>query len=173
MKSVGEVMAIGRNFEEALQKPCACWRAGGAPDPDWGERLKAENLDRVLQDPTPTGYTSSPRLSGGYTIGDIGPPVPHRSLVPGEDPAPRRDRTALAGTRSAVCPVELLTEAKAGRFRPIARSAVCAERPRRPYGRARSPRIVPCVKQIDTLAGEYPAQTNYLYLTYNGEKTMS
>jgi len=168
---VGEVMAIGRNLEEALQKALRMLEAGGASDPDWGERLKAENLDRLLRNPTPDRiYVVAEAFRRGYTTENI------RSLT-------HIDRwflekiqhlveieRRLRATRGGACPVELLTEAKRagfadrqiGSLRGTSEAAARAER--EAHG------IVPCIKQIDTLAGEYPAQTNYLYLTYNGHE---
>ncbi len=171
MKSVGEVMAIGRNLEEALQKALRMLEAGGASDTDWGERLKDENLDRVLRDPTPDRiYVVAEAFRRGYTVEDICR-LTHidRWFLEKIQHLVEIER-CLRGTRAAVCPAELLTEAKQagfsdrqiGSLRGTSEAAARAER--------EALGIVPCVKQIDTLAGEYPAQTNYLYLTYNGRE---
>lgn len=171
MKSVGEVMAIGRNFEEALQKALRMLDAGGTSELDRGAGLTAENLDRVLREPTPDRiYAVAEAFRREYTIEDVGR-LTHidrwflekiRHLVEIE----RR----LQGTRSAACPADLLTEAKRAGFadRQIGSLRATSEAAARAEREALG--IVPCVKQIDTLAGEYPAQTNYLYLTYNGNE---
>jgi len=171
MKSVGEVMAIGRNFEEALQKALRMLEAGGASDLDWGERLKDENLDRVLRDPTPDRiYVIAEAFRRGYTVEDIGH-LSHidrwflekiRHLVEIE----RR----LRGTSGADCPSELLIEAKQAGFADCQIGSLRGTSEAAARGERVALGIAPCVKQIDTLAGEYPAQTNYLYLTYNGHE---
>ena len=171
MKSVGEVMAIGRSFEEALHKALRMLEAGGAPGPAWGGSLKPENLDRVLRDPTPDRiYVVAEAFRRGYTIEDIHrlshidrwflEKMQHLDEIEGR----------LRCTRAAPCPAELLIEAKQAGFADCqigslrGTSEVAARTEREALG------IEPCVKQIDTLAGEYPAQTNYLYLTYNGHE---
>src|SRR5256885_800578 len=169
MKSVGEVMAIGRNFEEALQKALRMLDPGGASDLDRGGGLAAENLDRVLREPTPDRiYAVAEAFRREYSIEDVGR-LTHidRWFLEKIQHLVEIERR-LQGTRSAACPAELLAEAKRagfadrqiGSLRGISETAARAER--EAFG------IVPCVKQIDTLAGEYPAQTNYLYMTYNG-----
>jgi carbamoyl-phosphate synthase large subunit len=171
MKSVGEVMAIGRNFEEALQKALRMLDAGGGSDLDWGERLKAENLDRVLRDPTPDRiYVVAEAFRREYTIEDVRR-LTHidRWFLEKIQHLVEIERR-LRGTRGAACPAELLTEAKQAGFadRQIGSLRGTSEATARTEREALG--IVPCVKQIDTLAGEYPAQTNYLYLTYNGHE---
>ncbi len=170
MKSVGEVMAIGRKFEEALQKAlrmlgigvCGLVGNNGFHFPD---------LDRELREPTPERiFAVAEAIKAGYSIDR----VHELSLI---------DRWFLYGIRNIVdiegglrqkrgvaCSKELLGEAKGAGFGDgqiavltgLKESDVRAQREE--YG------IHPFVKQIDTLAAEYPAQTNYLYLTYNGEE---
>ena len=161
MKSVGEVMAIGRSFEEALQKALRMLEAGGVKQID----LHDADVEKILREPTPERiYMAAEALRRGYTVEDI-----HRLS--------HIDRWFLQKIEHIVCierrlcsdgSPETLAEAKRAGFsdariaelRGTSAPAVCAQR--------KVAGVVPCVKQIDTLAGEYPAQTNYLYLTYNG-----
>jgi carbamoyl-phosphate synthase large subunit len=72
MKSVGEVMAIGRSFEEALQKALRMLAAGTASPEDWSQRLPAEALEQVLREPTPDRiYVAAEAVRRGYTIDEI------------------------------------------------------------------------------------------------------
>ena len=154
MKSVGEVMAIGRSFEEALQKALRMLEAGGMKTPAW----KDADLERILREPTPERiYVALEALRRGYSVDDI------HALS-------RIDRWFVQRLRHIVqLEVDLdLAEAKRAGFSDAQIAALqqtTAERVRETREKAG---VVPCVKQIDTLAGEYPAQTNYLYLTYNG-----
>ena len=171
MKSVGEVMAIGRSFEEALNKALRMLGTGGAAGTDWSGRLRHEELERLLREPTPDRiFVAAEALRRGCTIEDI-----HRLSHIDRWFLQRIEHMVeierrLHGTRGAACPAELMAAAKQagfadyriGELRGTAAAAACAER--------EANGIVPCVKQIDTLAGEYPAQTNYLYLTYNGRE---
>ena len=170
MKSVGEVMAIGRKFEEALQKALrmleigVCGLVGN-------ENLRFTDLETELGEPTPERIFAIPEaIKQGYSIERI-----HRlchidkwflhkiqNIVSVEQMIRQQ-----AGSFSSR---ELLLEAKQAGFadRQIANLIDSTE------SRVRELRygwgILPCVKQIDTLAAEYPAQTNYLYLTYNGQE---
>jgi carbamoyl-phosphate synthase large subunit len=171
MKSVGEVMAVGRSFEEALQKALRMLEAGTASPADFSERLTDGALEQVLREPTPDRiYVAAEAVRRGYTIDEI-------HSLSNIDPW-FLQRIAhvveieqhLRATRGQPCPEELMLAAKRagiadgriGMLREQSARAACSER--------EALGIVPCVKQIDTLAGEYPAQTNYLYLTHNGEE---
>jgi hypothetical protein len=145
--------------------------AGSAAGPDWSTRPSHEELERLLREPTPDRiFVAAEALRRGCTIEDI-----HRLSHIDRWFLRRIEHMVeiehrLHSTRAAACPADLMLEAKRagfaddriGELRGTSAAAVCAAR------EANS--IVPCVKQIDTLAGEYPAQTNYLYLTYNGRE---
>src|SRR5438105_2731312 len=171
MKSVGEVMAIGRSFEEALQKALRMLETGGTPGSAWRENLESEDLDRVLRDPTPERiYVVAEAFRRGCSIEDV-----HRlshidRWFLGKIQHLVEIERRLRSTRGAACPAQLLIEARQAGFadcqigdlRETSEAAARIERQALGIG--------PCVKQIDTLAGEYPAQTNYLYLTHNGRE---
>ena len=154
MKSVGEVMAIGRSFEEALQKALRMIEAGGGRNLTFGAR----DLEEILQRPTPERiYVALEALRRGYSIDDI-----YRLS--------HIDRWFLQKLQHIV-KIERspdLAEAKRAGFSDAQLAALLGTTADEVRARRESAAIVPCVKQIDTLAGEYPAQTNYLYLTYNG-----
>jgi carbamoyl-phosphate synthase large subunit len=152
MKSVGEVMAIGRGFEEALQKAL---RMVGTPAPAFADG----EIDGLLSNPTPERiYVALEALRRGYGIERIHA-LSHidpwflqklRNIV-------QVSKDDLAGAKKLG-----FSDAQLASLRGASAEDVRLEREARG--------IVPCVKQIDTLAGEYPAQTNYLYLTYNGSE---
>ena len=176
MKSVGEVMAIGRTFEEAFQKGLRMIGQGMHGFVQ-NKELAIADMDKALREPTDMRvFVISQAMQAGYCVEQI-----HAET--------RIDRWFLYKLRHIVkvsralenytldtLPADLLRKAKNLGFSDfqVARaigldtlqdseSAVrCVRSLRKQYG------ILPVVKQIDTLAGEYPAQTNYLYLTYNG-----
>jgi carbamoyl-phosphate synthase large subunit len=170
MKSVGEVMAIGRRFEEALQKGLRMLQIGvDGLVGNVGRRVA--DLDQELSEPTPDRILAiAEALEAGYSVERI-----HElSRV---DPwfLDKISRVVeiggrLRATGSAACGARLLAESKQAGFadRQIARLVGADEAEVRRQREAHG--IRPCVKQIDTLAAEYPARTNYLYLTYNGEE---
>ncbi|MFL6572409.1 MAG: carbamoyl-phosphate synthase (glutamine-hydrolyzing) large subunit [Burkholderiales bacterium] len=158
MKSVGEVMAIGRSFEEALQKAL---RMVGIPAPV----LQHEDIERLLREPTPERiHVCAEALRRGYSVERI------NRLSHIDCWFLQRIQRIVAleeRLKSDVSPETLLEAKRAGfadariaELRGVGADQVRSER--------EAAGIVPCVKQIDTLAGEYPARTNYLYLTYNG-----
>jgi carbamoyl-phosphate synthase large subunit len=170
MKSVGEVMAIGRNFEEALQKALRMLEVGvdglvATKGP------KFDNLDEALSRPGTERIFALPEaMRSGYSIEKI------RALTH-IDPwflhsinALVEKERLLFSYRGGQCPAEILRLAKKAGFsdRQIGYALdideASARRIRKNAG------ILPRVKQIDTLAGEYPAQTNYLYMTYDAEE---
>ena len=180
MKSVGEVMAIGRTFEEAMQKGLRMIGQGmhGFVGNNTKE-IPADELDKALKAPTDTRvFAISQALHAGYTIEQI------HALTKIDcwflDKLQSIVRTSQRlGEVAAIdkLPYELLLRAKRQGFSDfqIARFVLSAKGVKAGDKEAlavRSQRkqlgIVPVVKQIDTLAAEYPAETNYLYLTYSG-----
>lgn len=180
MKSVGEVMAIGRTFEEAMQKGLRMIGQGmhGFVGNNTKE-IPADELDKALKAPTDTRvFAISQALHAGYTIEQS------HALTKIDcwflDKLQSIVRTSQRlGEVAAIdkLPYELLLRAKRQGFSDfqIARFVLADKGVKAGDKEAlavRSQRkqlnIVPVVKQIDTLAAEYPAETNYLYLTYSG-----
>ena len=180
MKSVGEVMAIGRTFEEAMQKGLRMIGQGmhGFVGNNTKE-IPADELDKALKAPTDTRvFAISQALHAGYTIEQIH--VLTKIDCWFLDKLQSIVRTSQhLGEVAAIdkLPYELLLRAKRQGFSDfqIARfvladkgvkagdkEALAVRSQRKQLG------ITPVVKQIDTLAAEYPAETNYLYLTYSG-----
>ena len=180
MKSVGEVMAIGRTFEEAMQKGLRMIGQGmhGFVGNNTKE-IPLTDLDQALKAPTDTRvFAISQALSAGYSVEEI------HALTKIDcwflDKLQSIVRTSQRlGEVAAIdkLPYELLLRAKRQGFSDfqIARfvladkgvkagdkEALAVRSQRKQLG------ITPVVKQIDTLAAEYPAETNYLYLTYSG-----
>ncbi|MDE6489925.1 MAG: carbamoyl-phosphate synthase (glutamine-hydrolyzing) large subunit, partial [Muribaculaceae bacterium] len=177
MKSVGEVMAIGRTFEEAIQKGLRM--IGQGMHGFVGNReLKIADIDKALREPTDKRiFVIAQALQKGYTVDQI------HDLT-------KIDKWFLYKLQNIIdtsvelhrydeienVPSELLRQAKQQGFSDfqVAREVfkdnmqnaekanLSVRQHRKNLG------IVPVVKQIDTLGAEYPAQTNYLFLTYNG-----
>ena len=177
MKSVGEVMAIGRTFEEAIQKGLRMIGQGMHGFIE-NKELVIEDIDKALKEPTDKRiFIIAKAMAQGYTIDQI------HDLT-------KIDKWFLQKLKN-ICDIDnrlhqcaninvleadLLREAKIYGFTDfqVARAlgmeqemdledATLAVRAKR-----KQMGILPVVKQIDTLAAEYPAQTNYLYLTYSG-----
>ena len=180
MKSVGEVMAIGRNFEEAIQKGLRMIGQGMHGFVE-NKELKIDDIDAALREPTDKRvFVISKAMHKGYTVDQI------HELT-------KIDKWFLEKLKHIIdideamkkCNIntldkELLRTAKVYGFTDfqIAR-AVGLEQELHSMAKAglvvrnlrKNCGIVPVVKQIDTLAAEYPAQTNYLYVTYAGVKS--
>lgn len=177
MKSVGEVMAIGRNFEEAIQKGLRMIGQGMHGYVE-NKELEIPNIDEALCEPTDKRiFVISKAMHKGYTIDQIHELTKIdrwflyklKHIIDIDE----RLKTKNVNTLDR----DLLREAKVYGFTDfqIARAIgletemgnmhkamLLVRRQRKSFG------IVPVVKQIDTLAAEYPAQTNYLYVTYAG-----
>ena len=177
MKSVGEVMAIGRTFEEVIQKGLRMIGQGMHGFVD-NKEIKIENVDAALREPTDKRiFVIEKAFAAGYTIDQVHERTKiDRWFLQKLYRIHQTDRELHACTSVNVLDSALLRKAKVQGFTDfqIARAvgmenemdiekAIMAVRARR-----KQLGIVPCVKQIDTLAAEYPAQTNYLYLTYSG-----
>ena len=177
MKSVGEVMAIGRSFEEAIQKGLRMIGQGMHGFVE-NKELVIPDIDKALHDPTDKRiFVISKAFRQGYTVDQI------HELT-------KIDRWFLQKlygiieTANAIesynsindVPEDLLREAKKQGFSDFQIARACLKQNMvdteaaiiEVRNRRKSLGIVPVVKQIDTLAAEYPAQTNYLYLTYHG-----
>ena len=178
MKSVGEVMAIGRNFEEAIQKGLRMIGQGMHGFVE-NKELKIDDIDAALREPTDKRvFIISKAMHKGYTIDQIHELTKiDKWFLEKLKHIIDIDETLQRCTSVNVLDKELLRTAKVYGFTDfqIARAvglekemgnmhkaSLMVRNLRKSYG------ILPVVKQIDTLAAEYPAQTNYLYLTYSG-----
>ena len=176
MKSVGEVMAIGRTFEEAIQKGLRM--IGQGMHGFAGNReIKVEDIKQALADPTDKRiFIISQAMTQGYSVDEI------HSLT-------NIDKWFLYKLKHIIdtaaelqnfneindIPLPLLRLAKEQGFsdfqiaREVRKDNLDSNTDFLEVRKLRKANgILPVVKQIDTLAAEYPAQTNYLYLTYNG-----
>jgi carbamoyl-phosphate synthase large subunit len=176
MKSVGEVMAIGRSFEEAIQKGLRM--IGQGMHGFVGNRdLEFENIEKELTEPTDMRiFVIADAFSKGYSVEKI-------HALTRIDPWFLYKLQGIFNLKNDLdryntleeIPLRLFRDAKVAGFSDfqIARSVFKNENEYMQDGllEVREHRkklgIVPYVKQIDTLAAEYPAQTNYLYLTYS------
>ena len=172
MKSVGEVMSIGRTFEEAIQKGLRMIGQGMHGFVE-NHPLPFADLDKALREPTDMRvFAISTALQQGYSVERI-----HQLT--------KIDRWFLLKLLNIIhlneelrefrvnsLPEDLLRRAKVYGFSDfqIAR-AVGEQDPLVVRARRESLGIVPFVKQIDTLAGEFPAETNYLYMTYQATES--
>lgn len=177
MKSVGEVMAIGRTFEEVIQKGLRMIGQGMHGFVD-NKEIKIDNVDEALREPTDKRiFVIEKAFKAGYTIDQIHDLTKiDRWFLQKLYNIHKTDQELHTCTSINVLDNELMRKAKIQGFTDfqIARAvgmeqdmdiekAIMAVRARR-----KQAGIVPVVKQIDTLAAEYPAQTNYLYVTYSG-----
>ena len=176
MKSVGEVMAIGRSFEEAIQKGLRMI-GQGAHGFVANKEINVPDIDKALREPTDNRiFVISKAFRKGYTVEQI-----HELTKIDKwflDKLHGIVDTADELSEYEKCedlPYELLKEAKSKGFsdfqigRLVYKDKLDVEIAKdivRTY--RKSIGILPVVKQIDTLAAEFPAKTNYLYLTYNG-----
>jgi carbamoyl-phosphate synthase large subunit len=158
MKSVGEVMAIGRSFEEALQKAL---RMVGNRD----FAVEEEHVEKILRQPTPERiHAIMEAFRRGWDIERV-----HELSLIDAWFLQRIRRIVGLERRLATEPLPtVLREAKQAGFSDAQIARLTGFKVEQIREIREAAGILPCVKQIDTLAGEYPAQTNYLYLTYNG-----
>jgi len=174
MKSVGEVMAIGRTFEEAFQKGLRMIQQGMHGFVG-NKELYTKNLEKDLNEPTDRRvFFLGQAFDQGWSIDKI------HDLTKIDKWFLQKCQHIINLAKEAEeykkseIPYELLKELKQNGFSDyqIARIIATKEKVDQVAENIRAYRkkvgLVPVVKQIDTLAGEFPAQTNYLYLTYNG-----
>jgi carbamoyl-phosphate synthase large subunit len=176
MKSVGEVMAIGRTFEEVIQKGLRMI-AQGMHGFVANKDLEVADIDRALAEPTDKRiFVIAQALEAGYSIRRIHEltQIDLWFLQKLQLIHQTAKEIAQYDTLHAL-PEDLLRIAKQKGFsdfqiaKLLYKNSDIATTEKTALRQLRKDRrILPVVKQIDTLAAEYPAQTNYLYLTYNG-----
>lgn len=180
MKSVGEVMAIGRNFEEAIQKGLRMIGQGMHGFVE-NKELEIDDIDAALREPTDKRvFVISKAMHKGYTVDQI-----HELTKIDKWFLEKLQHIIDIDETMKKCNIntldkELLRTAKVYGFtdfqiaravgledelKSMRKASLVVRNRRKNYG------ILPVVKQIDTLAAEYPAQTNYLYVTYAGVKS--
>lgn len=176
MKSVGEVMSIGRNFEEIMQKGLRMI-GQGANGFVGNKELKVDDIDKALHEPTDNRiFVISKALQAGYTVEQIHDLTKIDLWFLNKLQGIVRTNEEMKAYRHIEdMPLPLLRKAKVQGFSDVqialavygnTMETEAAEDIIRIFRKAHG--IVPCVKQIDTLAAEYPAAANYLYLTYGG-----
>ena len=179
MKSVGEVMAIGRTFEEVIQKGLRMIGQGMHGFVE-NKELVISDIDKALREPTDKRiFVISKAFRAGYTVDQV-----HEltkidkwfleKLMNIMNTSKELEQWSKNHKQIADLPLELLKKAKVQGFsdfqiaRAIGYEGDMEDGILYVRNHRKSVGIVPVVKQIDTLAAEYPAQTNYLYLTYSG-----
>ncbi|MGM9801988.1 MAG: carbamoyl-phosphate synthase (glutamine-hydrolyzing) large subunit, partial [Candidatus Limisoma sp.] len=177
MKSVGEVMAIGRTFEEAIQKGLRMIGQGMHGFIE-NKAINVGDIDQALKEPTDKRiFVIETAFRKGYDVEKV------HQLTKIDRWFLYRLYNLLTTARRLEeysnlndLPAELIRTAKEQGFTDfqIARAVLKSSMDNASLLEMRNLRkslgITPVVKQIDTLGAEYPAQTNYLYLTYNGSE---
>ena len=179
MKSVGEVMAIGRTFEEAIQKGLRMIGQGMHGFVE-NKELVIPDIDKALHEPTDKRiFVISKAFRAGYTIDQVHELTKIdkwflQKLMNIMNTSEELHQWGNNHKQIADLPADLLKQAKRQGFsdfqiaRAISYEGDMEDGSLYVRNYRKSLGIVPVVKQIDTLAAEYPAQTNYLYLTYSG-----
>ncbi|MGE5402858.1 MAG: carbamoyl-phosphate synthase (glutamine-hydrolyzing) large subunit, partial [Ignavibacteriales bacterium] len=167
MKSVGEVMSIGRSFEEVIQKAIRMLDVG--MNGFVCNEIELGDLEKAIEAPTDKRMFAIARaMQEGFSVDKI-----HelskidrwflyklKNIVDMEK--------ELSASSFGKLPAELLREAKQKGFSDKQLAQILNTDEQSMRSKRKELGILPVVKQIDTLAAEYPARTNYLYMTYNG-----
>ncbi len=177
MKSVGEVMAIGRNFEEAIQKGLRMIGQGMHGFVE-NKELEIEDIDAALREPTDKRvFVISKAMHKGYTVDQIHDLTKIdkwfleklQHIIDIDEEMKKCNINTLDKDLLRTAKVYGFTDFQIARavgledeLKSMRKASLVVRSRRKNYG------ILPVVKQIDTLAAEYPAQTNYLYVTYAG-----
>ena len=180
MKSVGEVMAIGRNFEEAIQKGLRMIGQGMHGFVE-NKELEIEDIDAALREPTDKRvFVISKAMHKGYTVDQIHDLTKIdkwfleklKHIIDIDEAMKKCNINTLDKELLRTAKVYGFTDFQIARavgledeLKSMRKASLVVRSCRKNYG------ILPVVKQIDTLAAEYPAQTNYLYVTYAGVKS--
>lgn len=168
MKSVGEVMSIGRTFEEAIQKAI---RSIDFHNLGFNDTNALMSIDNELQTPSDQRlFAIANAMHSGYTVEKIWEMTQIDKWFLSKLKRLSDFGKLMANFNAATIPRHLFREAKQLGFsdRQLAKFWSSNEMAVRQQRVDAS--ITPVVKQIDTVAAEFPAFTNYLYMTYNGEE---
>ena len=176
MKSVGEVMSIGRSFEEALQKAVRMTGTGarGISDSDPARVPSSGDLKKALREPTDRRLFAIYRaFSEGWSIDAIHKHTKIDKFFLSRIEAiyiTEMELKNIAGKRKGISSLkrDLLRIAKRQGFSDETIAEIFSVKEEKIRSLRESLGVVPAIRQIDTLAAEYPAQTNYLYVTYAG-----
>lgn len=164
MKSVGEVMAIGRSFPETLQKAVGMLNIGASCLADYPPMI--ENPEQEIE------FATDRRLFALYKYFKQGGTVEHAHTLSKINPWFLSHIHAIAELEKQIkkqtLTVKLLKTAKEFGFSDRVLGKIKDKTEKQVRALRLKNKIMPYVKQIDTLAGEFEAQTNYLYLTYHG-----
>lgn len=167
MKSVGEVMALGRTFEEALQKAIRMLNIGA--EGLYPASFKFDDINREVKRPTPRRlFAVAQALAGDWTPEEVNIATGIDCWFLNRIRACSLIARKLFKTKLEPLDHELLRRAKRAGFSDIGIGQLRDVSMEKIREQRLMGHITPVLKQIDTLAGEFPAQTNYLYMTYHG-----
>ncbi|MFA5948317.1 MAG: carbamoyl-phosphate synthase (glutamine-hydrolyzing) large subunit [Candidatus Gracilibacteria bacterium] len=172
MKSVGEIMALGRSFEEVMQKGLRMLQVGlHGFTANEDVKIEIEKIESDIKNPTPKRIlVIAEAIKQGFSVEKI-------SKISGIDKWFLEklkniiEEEKIIKNSNGKLSKEKMLEAKKKGFSDkqigflLKKDELVIRDMRKKMG------ILPSIKQIDTLAAEYPANTNYLYLTYHGDKT--
>ncbi len=178
MKSVGEIMSIGRSFEEVIQKGLRMVGQGMhgfvANQP-----IKVDDIRKELEEPTDQRiFAISEALQNGYTVDEIYDltKIDKWFLEKLKNITDLEKKLKKYNSLEEL-PDDILLDAKKMGYSDFQIARLVMDSPSKEMEKnllavrdhRKKKGILPAVKQIDTMAGEFPAQINYLYLTYNGK----
>ncbi|MBL7127484.1 MAG: carbamoyl-phosphate synthase (glutamine-hydrolyzing) large subunit [Ignavibacteria bacterium] len=167
MKSVGEVMAIARSYEEVLQKAIRMLDVGmkGVVCND----LEFDDIEKELKEPTDKRiFAIAEAIRRGFSIEHIHELCKVDPWFLYKIKNILETEIKLQGYKLNNLPAALFKDAKQKGFSDLQIGMITGSDELSVREKRKNLNILPCVKQIDTLAAEYPAKTNYLYFTYNG-----
>ena len=172
MKSVGEVMAIGRKFEEVLQKSIRMLDIGANGLVCNNDGFYIKNIKEELKNPTDNRiFAIAQALESDYSVDEIYKLSKINKWFLYKLENIIKIKKELESYKEIKhLPVDILAKAKEFGFSDLQLARIFKTSFKKIRSFRKRKNILPVVKKIDTLAGEFPAQTNYLYITYNGKK---
>ncbi len=166
MKSVGEVMAIGRSFEEVLQKAMRMLSIGAHGFTANNALFKRSNYRHEIEHPTTTRiFALAHALREGVTIEEL------HALSKIDKWFLEKMSNIVACEQSLMktkLDADTMLAVKKLGFSDAQIASITKSTDEKVRALRKKLKVLPFIKQIDTLAGEFPAKTNYLYMTYHG-----
>ncbi len=169
MKSVGEIMALGRSFEEVVQKGLRMLQVGlHGLVANEDVKIESDEIEKDIRRPTPKRIlVIAEAMKQGWSVEKI-------SKISGIDKwfldKLKNIVTTAEKVRKGTLDKELMLEAKKKGFSDKQIGFLKNKEEMEVRKTRKKMKILPAIKKIDTMAAEYPANTNYLYLTYHGDK---